>query len=647
MYNDFIGYQTTNPENDGSTSKFGRGPSNPVDDYEFVRRGIPTEAVSFERSKSDRELLLKHFIHHGYYSVPYSKISTHLAKHVSKFRCALDFYKEFSKSRVFEIEELYFRCLSEGPAFSDFIKKCRATCYRWKTTETDTEIDEEYISDLYDGYNSILHERYLIHWSDVDDVDDVKYAFIPLRHERKHEFSELLNKFWDDFRLDEIDFTNNLDLLSALKNSKMYDPISKKSKLMRDLWNDDVDITGPYFAKRTVVAVSSGNIRDTGVGDPGTIAKVKLLNQLARQISDVIPYSVNTDSHTANRRLKRVLKNNLFLHLDFKKFGLTFPRYMMNILLEKIAKSSGLNLDDLKMEDFFIQIGDDVFNTERGSVLGWLDSMHSICVAVILHDLGKRLGFDFVTFNDDVEISKKGLSDVKGTLELLRYSVCTTLDYFDVLISLNKTFGSKASVFLERYAYYDQYGIDMYKEQLTVDAYTKSCITVFPWQAKFFFAAAEQWTKSQYATERCISTCPIEFRKEEITLPLWAGGWYVWQSKGVDLSLIRSDRLGILTGILLSKFKLPIYSTKQEKPVAFRKIDNKINSLTHSSYSSGSALTFNNWTVDSIEEINYDVAYMYAAAETMCDIFDGRDKRFPEVVRSIVEKASIGVYEYQ
>jgi len=123
----------------------------------------------------------------------------------------------------------------------------------------------------------------------------------------------------------------------------------------------------------------------------------------------------------------------------------------------------------------------------------------------------EELGFDFVTFNDDVEISKRCQSAPKETLELLRMATIAELDSFDIAISIDKTYGSRASVFLERYAYYSRnYGLDMYKEQLTVASYAKSLVTTEIWQAKFFYSAAELWTKSKYATDRCIDTCPME-----------------------------------------------------------------------------------------------------------------------------------------
>jgi hypothetical protein len=615
-------------------------------EYDTVRHGLPTGVVDFTESTNQRKILIEHFLHQGYDSWPYARLSPKFRSHVAKFRACLDFWEQFSKDRIMDKTEVYFRCLTRGHEFTEWVKKTRSTCFRAFTSETDTDIEEEFYSPNYTGYNSLIHERYLIHWDDTKDVDDVKFSFIEAGTSRKKEFQKLTDKFWDDFRLDELEFSTEFDMIGSLKNTKMYDPTTKKTSLMRDFWNSEIDVRTPYYAKRVVVPTTPGSTRDTGVGDPSTILKVKQLNALARVISDHIPYSANTDAKTANRRLKRVLKKNSFLHLDFKKFGLTFPRELMNVLIEKIGKSSGIDVSHLLIHDFFVEIDGETYSTHRGTMLGWLDSINSICIAIILHSLSKDLKFDFITFNDDVEISKFAKSSPKQTLELLRANVLVAIDYFDIPISLNKTFGSHASVFLERYAYYDQYGIDMYKEQLTVDSYAKSCVTTFPWQAKFFYSAANQWTKSKYATDRCINTSVVEFRKEEMTLPLWSGGWNIVRKKGIDMSLVESDNLGIRLGIELSRISLPRYSTKPVKVSSNISMSNTINNNCYRAFDPGLKLLTAGWSIDRISDINHEIDYIHASIQTVCDTFEGRNESFPQIVLDSVNKLRSGILSF-
>jgi hypothetical protein len=639
QYNDFLAVREEPTENELEALNKRAFQYKPTDkNFDQVRFGLPTGTVQFEKVQKDREILISHLQFQGYDSWPYARITPAFRKHVAKFRASLDFWEQFSKAKVFSKEELYYRCLSEGSSFTNKVKKMRNTCYRAFTSETDTEIDEDLFSPTYDGYNSILHERYLIHWDDRKEVDDVKYAFIAAGNCHEEEFRSMLDEFWTDLKLSEnIEVPKEFDMIGALKNTKMYDPLTRKTALMRSFWDDDIDVDAPYFAKRTIVPTTPGSTRDTGIGDPSTILKVKQLNTIARSMSELIPYSANTDSLTANARMRRVLKNNLFLHLDFKKFGLTFPRGLMNVLIEEYGKRLEIDTSHLLINDFYVEIEEEdhrgkkvseVYQTERGTMLGWLDSINSICVSIILHHLGKELKFDHVTFNDDVEISTKGVSAPKEKLEILRATVLSAVDYFDIPVSLSKTFGSKASVFLERYAYYDEYNIDMYKEQLTVEAYSKSCVTRFPWQAKFFFAAAYEWTKSNYARDRCIDTCPIEFRKDEIHLPLWSGGWYLHRKNKLDLSLKFSDRLGIELGMELSRFRPPKYTIREPRPTSNSTILRTLERRTREPL--GSHVYRHANPVESIRDINLDVENIAGRYLSMCQLYPGRESEFPD-----------------
>jgi hypothetical protein len=639
MYNNFIG--TLYEPNDDQIEILEKRSTFlgvPEHDYDHVRYGMPSGVIDFEKVKEERKILIDHYFNYGFATWPAKKLNPKFVKHVAKFRANLDLWEQFSTHRIFSKDEIYVRCLKEGHSFTEFIKKTRATCLRGKTSETITDIEEEYFFEEYSGYNCIMDERYLIHWDDTKDVDDVKYAFIPATRNRDDDFVRMCDAFFEDFHLGDLNWPEEFDMIGALKNTKMYDPVSKKSHLMREFWKDDIDINDPYFAKRAVVPTTPGKTRDTGIGDPSTILKVKQLNMLARVISERVPYSANAPGKVCNSRLKRVLKRDLFLHLDFKKFGLTFPRRMLNLLLKKIEEVSGIDLTHLYIHTFIIEIDGEPYHTERGTVLGWLDSINSLVVSIILHDLSKKgLGFDFITFNDDVEISKRCLHAQAETLELLRLAVIAELDSFDIPISMNKTYGSRASVFLERYAYFqEEYGLDMYKEQLTVDAYAKSLVTEYPWQAKMFFSAAEQWTKSSYATDRCIDTCPIEFRKDEIHLPLWAGGWYIRRSNGQDHALEECDRLGLRLGVELTKFRPPRYATKRGNPSSNSVISRKVKESTYSGHSAGLArLVFD--CSETIEALNEDLEPMLVGALARLDLYPGRSESFVLAVTSSLQ----------
>jgi hypothetical protein len=639
-YNDFLG-TFLQPEEEHSEILGKRiRMKMPEHEYENVRFGLPHRPIRFDKVKEERELLLRHFISNGYSTFPSSKIHGDLKKAVALFRASLDLWEATCGEGSMCKEEIYYRCISEGPSFTDWVKKSRAMSFMAHTAETNVEVDEEYLLHNYKGYNSMISEEYLIHWDDTAEIDDVKYAFVDSRPVDEKKFRRDVKKLFADFRIGECEFPEAYDMISNMKNSSMYDPVTKKSHLMREFWNGKVEPFGPYYACRRVVPVKPGGTRDTGVGDPSTILKVKQLNALARVISEKLPYSANAPEEVCNRRLKRVLRRNAFLHLDFKKYGLTFPRQLTNIMIEELGVISGIDTSHLIIDNFYIEIDGETYQTHRGSVLGWLDCINCLCVIAILHRLSsdEELKFDFIGFNDDFEISKYVSKDVPGVLELLRLAIVTELDSFDIAISLSKTFGSRGSVFLERYAYFDQYGIDMYKEQLTVKAYAKSLCTEFPWQAKIFHAAAEQWTKNEYATDRCIKTCPIEFRPEEASTSLWSGGWFVFRKNKLDLGLVECDRLGFLLGCELGKFKTELYSTPVKHVSSQEKICNKIQHNVFYSYSaeSGKSLFPD---VQPMSEINSDIELIREGLQTFLFRYEGRDERFPLRVSWLVERS--------
>jgi hypothetical protein len=639
-YNDFLGLFSEPDEKYSEELKNRSNLKMPEHDYENVRFGLPHRPIKFDAVKDERLLLLRHYISNGYSTFPSSKLHGDFKKAVSLFRASLDLWESLCGEGSMSKDEIYYRCLSEGPSFTDWVKKARAMSLMAHCAETNVEIDEDYLLSNYKGYNSLLAEDYLIHWDDTSEIDDIKYAFIDSRPVNEGKFRKDVKTLFKDFRISECEFPNVFDMISSMKNTSMYDPVTKKSALMREFWNEEVEPFGPYFACRRVVPVKPGGTRDTGVGDPSTILKVKQLNALARVISEKLPYSANAPEEFCNARYKRVLRRNAFLHLDFKKFGLTVPRVLSNIMIEEIGVVSGIDTSHLIIKDFYIEIDGETYQTHRGNVLGWIDTINCLCVIAILHRLAKEdeLGFDFVGFNDDFEISKYVSKDIPGTLELLKLAIVSELDSFDIAISLGKTYGSKASVFLERYAYFDQYGLDMYKEQLTVKAYSKSLCTEYPWQAKIFHAAAEQWTKNEYATDRCIKTCPVEFRPEEASTSLWSGGWFVWRKDGLDLGMLETDRLGFHLGTELSKFKNQNYSVPTKTVSSHEKICNKVQENVHYSYSAESGKNLFS-EVPRISDINSDIELIRAGLETFLFKYEGRNDSFPLRVSWLVERS--------
>jgi len=606
--------------------------------YEFVRFGESSStALKHDKHTEDITVLLEYYDKFGY-SDRLPRLSNYeFLRHVVKFRAMLDCWEQIPITKVFSKDEIYVRCLKEGPSYVEFIKKARSTTLRGLTSETYCEIEEEYFfPDNYKGYDSIIHERNLIHWDDREDVDDVKYAFMEPPPSRP-EFQRVFEDFLETVKVGISDFDLDIDQLSELKNTKMYDPTTGKSSLMREFFCEDVDVTQPYMAKRCIVLTEPASTRDTGVGDPSTVAKVKLVNKLCRTILERCRHSASAPGPEAQGRLKRVLQRNCYLHLDFKKYGLAFVRELMNMALSIIGHKYAIDVSNLLITNFYIDIDGEVYETSRGSMLGWMDCLNELCVHAILQDLcSKGLEIDWVSFNDDVEISFWNPEDsYREKAEMVRDLVISEFDSYGILISISKTYASRASIFLEKYFRFDEkYSLDMEKRQLAVRPYARSLVTKYPWKAKIWFAAAHAVWHSEDIASRCILTSKIEFCEMERSAPLYVGGWYP-STTTLDESLLDQDQKLINLAVELNKLKMPDISSKPNVVGTSEKIYSaKVSKIGSSRFSSEGREKFD--MKDTVFDVNFEASGALDLVDIRCREYTGRDERFVSTYRSIV-----------
>lgn len=538
-----------------STDEFG---------YEFVRYGEKTtKTFSHKKVLDDVKTLLKKYNDIGYgKSIPILK-NFEFRKEIAKFRATLDLYETIPCKKVFSKDEIYVRSLEEGHKFTEFIKKSRAMTLKGLTSITEIEIEEEYFHpENYEGYDSIIHERNLIHWDDREDVDDIKYAFMESTTKGKG-FKNIFKEFLKSISLEPEAFDTSVDQLGELKNTKMYDPVRRTANLMREFWTEEIDLDQPYFAKRAIVPVYPGGTRDTGIGDPSTIAKVKLITKICRTILERCPHSASAPAKVVSERLMRVLKKNTFLHLDFKKYGLAFPRVLQNIALGTIGEVYKLDVSNLIIDAVFIEIDDKIYETVRGVMLGWVDCLNELIVHSLLYHVQQQgVAMDWIAFNDDVEISYYTVSQNMVTKsEMIREVILSTINIYDILISISKTYASQASLFLEKYFKFDKYKLNMEKRQLAIKLYAQSLVSREPWLAKLNFAAAYNVYTNDEIISRCMLTCPVEFTREERDMSLFCGGWLPG-STNLDRSLENQTKKFINLACELQKIQIPNISLK-------------------------------------------------------------------------------------
>jgi len=613
--------------------------------YEDVRFGEVQGTLDFDKLRGDRIKCLQRLYSQGWAGGFPRDIDRDLLRAVAKLRCSLDFYEQIAEAPVFSKEELYVRCLREGPDFTEFIKKSRAASFCAKVAETHVELDTQHVHSSYTGYDSIFHERYLIHWDDRHTIDDVKYCFMPINSEYNSDhFRECVRALLKFESIGPEMAQDDFDMVAQMRNTAMYDPKTRKTALMREFWTEDVDILDPYFAKRTVVMTTPGSTRDTGVGSPSTVLKVKMINRLARIISENCRYSANAKKSMVNERIRRVLKRNSFLHLDFKKYGLTFPRILTNIIIEEIGNALLIDVADLLIHDFFIDIDGEVYQTARGTCLGWCDSVNALGVSAILHYLSVEQGFKFdhIGFNDDFEISFFSDGDRGTKSEILRDLILIELNCHDIPISMSKTYASQCSVFLEKYVYADRYyGLNMDKTQLCIGSFASSCVSKFPWRAKMHFSEGFTYVKSEYARDRCLSSCATEFNNDDFVMPVWSGGWLPSVEGTLDKAICMSDTRHLELGLMLAAWRPPKYSSAMRSVSSPREITVSSCERTYSCHSSQMGRLI--WDPGGLEDVNFEVEVAAIEIENLAVIYTGIDPSWVDRACSFASDRSNGV----
>jgi len=389
--------------------------------WEPVRGHKFNGTVKPNEHNKDVEIALETFFEYGYDKFP--AVSNNFVNVLKTFRTYLDFYHNLIETKIFSRDEIYVRSLRDKLQFTKFIKKSRQASLQNKIALDDVILDEEHIHPEYTGYDSIIHERYLIPWDDTDDIHDWHYSLIP--DEGGKDPSNAINEYLKNIDVSKIEtFITPFD---PYKGSKSTDN-AKGKHYLRDTWTRDT--YGPYMATRRVIPTQPGSTRDTGVPDPYTLNKIREINQIARAIGEQKKYIANVPINLLERRLEQMTKCQAYIHLDFKKYGLTFRRDILNCLLKRVGR------EDLMIDQFILNVDGQSIRTNRGGVLGWFDSAVAIVVSAIICDVVNQYNIktNHIIFNDDVEIGVYG-KDAIETAKLLKEVIIEELEDYGFFIS--------------------------------------------------------------------------------------------------------------------------------------------------------------------------------------------------------------------
>lgn len=521
------------------------------------RLGIPKGTIDHQVHWNDIKKILYSFMKVDNYMHKLPAINPELLQRVVHFRNNLMIYDRIVENKVFSCNEIYYNCLRRGKEYASFIKKARSKSLQAKESLEGVE-EDQYVIEEYSGYDSIIHERYLIYWDESSDIDDYRYSLVePNIDFREGYYRETIQWYLRKISWNKDLYTGELFFLANVANKKSYTNKDGKTTLLKNTWGPTS--MGPWLATRRVVPTTPGSTRDTGVPDIQTLVNLKHIHEVSSLMSQRSRHSALCDLQTLTNRIERVrTEKNVFLHVDFKKFGLSTDRRVANIILEEAG------LPELKIPDVYLRVDNMVYKTLRGGgSLGWCDPIFAIGVIAILARIKKQYGWvdmDFIVFNDDVEVSFFIRSEDEAILR--KEIILTELQSLGFEISHRKVYLSEMSVFLEEY--YSPVECDMEKRQLAVKPYADSMSTPYEWEAKYLYSEGWQRVRSVYIKELVMRDFIDELDPDR---PVEIGGWtrLFDPTTGLNHALRHANREELEFFLRISRYREPHLMPKWEQ----------------------------------------------------------------------------------
>jgi hypothetical protein len=503
-----------------------------ADPYKGKARTHPTSTLVFEKNQLEAKRIFFYLRKFGWDSdVPCENLLlkswVEWLQHITRYWSYLPIEKCFTR------EEIFYGNLVQGPDFAAYVKKCRFYTMQYHIALDSLPEQEEYILEGWQGYDSILPESNFIHWE--EEIDDFPWCMIePTYKVDIVKVSEdMQNTLGGNFP-DNLTFTGNTDFLSFVKPSKVFDPSLKtksKTRLVRELLLDPGKIIPGWVGTRSKIQAMPAGGRDASIATPSTLVKIKYANEIFKQICEANPYSAMASHKTQERRINRIRSHGkVFLHWDFKKLGLVCQREWFLALAKAVQDRYNVDMSWFDFDDLTISDGGKSYETKRGFALGWMNEAVTMIIIhwflAFFHSCSSewKRRFDFVVFNDDVEIALLTDTNVEE-MDVLKDLM---LDYFrsiDVPCSIKKIFFSRESIFLEDY--FNPDGIfDFAKNSVAVRLYAKAACNSMPVARKSYVAAASQIYYDKDVVKEILSHTHMEFDKDEDDLQYSAGGFF-------------------------------------------------------------------------------------------------------------------------
>lgn len=513
--------------------------------------------IDFDEVYENRKSVLSSFCHStdGLKSFnPPSTGNKHFDNEVKRFIDCLVTYDEVVGTKCIDVETIFLGCLSEGPKFAKDLKKYKEhTILDSCALNMMGNIDYDYVLEGFGGYDSIFDVRFLINFK--EEVDDYLWSLIP-DGEVPADFAEEFRRFIQSNK-DVVPIKARIPLTSSFTFKESVK--IKGAKFSKKGLSSHVSVqantgfvqTNPenLHLMRRVIQVSAGNCRDTVVCDPTELHVVKDFNRVTQLIEDKIKNTVPRDARSSNRISKILEYDGYKIMLDIKKCGLTFPKNMMEVMIDIFIEEYPEYENELRAGKAIIRNkvymdNDTYIEPTRGYCLGLANNMPTILQAFIFNRWKQKYDievYDALFFNDDsiLAISRKELGKFNMNLEHFSSFMLNTLyDEFSRynLIMKYVVLMDTDCYFLEEYHFENHSDTkDILRDLLMVNARHKASyehaqryvLCVFD---EFGLGSMEQFEKLPKIYGTYIS-------QKEYYLPEELGGWLNTHSNGENISM--------------------------------------------------------------------------------------------------------------
>lgn len=449
--------------------------------------------------------------------------------HLKRFCIALDAYLSLCKTMT--AVEIIDLCASiDGAERLELIRrKSFLRAFQAELIEPDEEligVPHYFIRNIDEIFNYL----YLIPW--VVEKDSSKWRDVPLSEVRESTLSD----FKDSLRAilpDDVKPADWAQIILEPSSSAVYSG-GKKAPNWKVRSSQKT-----YFARSIGTVVGSqvqtgpGQVRDIVILDVDALNTVKLIE---RQVSIILNQigvnGVGETREVLRSKYKRFQSQwEWFYCRDFKKEGLTKPRYLLKVMLE-ILQEKYPELPAFKYPGFFddyaIREHGHLFIPTRGHGLGMANALTSLMQYTIVRMLNSEYACDAFITNDDIIIGYNMWDEEVVNLDT---QICEDLC---MILNKKKSFVSRSGgVFCEEY-FSNNYNNFGQKDVFILSTLLMPLAARNVAHAKLMSRSLD-YTQHPEILEEIIEYWGYEFDPREAYAPSWAGGWGASHAFGYNI----------------------------------------------------------------------------------------------------------------